>query len=251
MRLSSADIKKRAPNGELRRLAIVVAARWTRTALWCGAVAGPLFLLVATLLGATRRRYDATRLPISLLAVGRDGWTQIANFVLCGILMVVFAAGLHFALEGRGATWGPIMFALIGMGLVGAGLFATDPGKGFPPLGQAEPGPTLHGHFHDVFSLLVFAGFPAAAFVMAAHFTAYGEHRWAVGTRVCGGVLAVGFVVVLVAFNLEGGLADVAGVIQRVWLAVAFGWLTAVSIDVLQRDATARSLPGRVETGGR
>ena len=228
----------------------MVAARWTRTALWCGAVAGPLFLLVATLLGATRRRYDATRLPISLLAVGRYGWTQIANFVLCGILMVVFAAGLHFALEGRGATWGPIMFALIGMGLVGAGLFATDPGRGFPPFGEAEPGPTLHGHFHDVFSLLVFAGFPAAAFVMAAHFTGHGEHRWAVGTRVCGWVLAAGFVVVLVAFNREGALADVAGVIQRVWLAAAFGWLTAVSIHVLQRGATARWFPGRIDTAG-
>lgn len=251
MRPSNADINSRGPDGELRRLAVVVAAKWTRTALWCGAVAGPLFLLVATLLGATRRRYDARRLPISLLAVGRYGWTQIANFVLCGILVVVFAAGLHFALEGRGATWGPIMFALIGMGLVGAGLFATDPGRGFPPFGEAEPGPTLHGHFHDVFSLLVFAGFPAAAFVMAAHFTAHGEHRWAVGTRLCGSVLAVGFVVVLVAFNREGAPADVAGVIQRVWLAVAFGWLTAVSIHVLQRGATARSFPGRIDTAGR
>src|SRR5207344_417218 len=89
-------------------------------------------------------------------------------------------------------------------------------------------------------SLLVFAGFPAAAFVMAAHFTGHGERRWAVGTRACGWVLAAGFVVVLVAFNREGALADVAGVIQRVWLAVAFGWLTAVSIHVLQRGATAR-----------
>jgi len=209
-----------------------------------------LFLLAATLLGATRRRYDATLLPISVLAVRRYGWTQIANFVLCGMLMVVFAAGLHFVLEGRGATWGPIMFALIGTGLVGAGLFATDPGNGFPPPGQAEPGPTLHGHLHDVLSLLVFAGFPAAAFVMASHFTPHGEHRWAHGTRVCGWLLAAGFVVVLVAFNQGGGLADVAGVIQRVWLAVAFGWLTAVSIHILQRTATARSIPGHIDTAG-
>ena len=78
-------------------------AKWARTLLWCGAVAGPLFLVVALLLGAQRSRYDATRMPISLLAVGRDGWTQIANFVVCGVLVVAFAVALHLTLEGCSA----------------------------------------------------------------------------------------------------------------------------------------------------
>jgi hypothetical protein len=203
---------------------------------------GPLFLVVAFVLGARRSRYDATRMPISLLAVGRDGWTQIANFVLCGVLTVAFAAGLRLAFEGRGAKWGPILFGLIGIGLIGAGPFVTDPGLGFPPAGQAEPGPTFHGHLHDMFSAFVFVGFPAAAFVMASSFAAHGDHRWALGTRLTAWVLAAGSVVVVVAFNQEGALADVAGVIQRCWLTIAFGWLTAVSIHVVHGVTTTRPI---------
>jgi hypothetical protein len=139
-----------------------------------------LFLLVAFLLGAQRSGYDATRMPISLLAVGRDGWTQIANFVVCGVLVVAFAVGLHLALEGRGARWGPMLFGLIGIGLIGAGPFATDPGLGYPPAGQAEPGPTFHGHLHDVFSAFVFAGFPAAAQAVNAGMSAEASYQpWA------------------------------------------------------------------------
>ena len=223
-------------------------AKWARTLLWCGAVAGPLFLVVAFLLGAQRSGYDATRMPISLLAVGRDGWTQIANFVVCGVLVVAFAVGLHLALEGRGARWGPMLFGLIGIGLIGAGPFATDPGLGYPPAGQAEPGPTFHGHLHDVFSAFVFAGFPAAAFVMASYFAAHGDHRWALRTRVCAWVLAAGSVLVLVAFNEEGALGDVGGVIQRCWVTIAFAWLAAVSVHVVHGVTTTLRLPGPIGT---
>jgi hypothetical protein len=207
-----------------------------------------VFLLVAFLLGAGRSRYDATRMPISLLAVGSDGWMQIANFLVCGVLLLAFAAGLHLVLEGVGARWGPILFGLIGIGLIGAGPFPTDPGLGFPPAGQAEPGPTFHGHVHDVFSALVFAGFPAAAFVMASHFAAQHDDRWAVGTRLCAWVLTMGSVLVLVAFNQDGALGDVAGVIQRCWVTIAFAWLTVVSIHVLHGLPTTRPIRGPIDT---
>jgi hypothetical protein len=187
-------------------------------------------------------------MPISLLAVGRDGWTQIANFVVCGALVLAFAAGLGMVLEGRGARWAPILFGLIGIGLIGAGPFATDPGLGFPPAGQAELGPTVHGHLHDVFSAFVFVGFPAAAFVMASYFAAHHDHRWALGTRLCAWVLAVGSVLVFVAFNQDSALEDIAGLLQRCWVTTAFAWLTAVSLRFVHGLATSRSYPGPVGT---
>jgi hypothetical protein len=182
-------------------------------------------------------------MPISLLAAGRDGWAQIANFVLCGMLIVAFAAGLRLALTGRGATWGPILFGLIGIGFIGAGPFVTDPGEGFPPAGQAEAGPTFHGHLHDLFSAFVFAGFPAAAFVMASYFAAHGDRRWALGTRLSAWVLAAGSVLVLIAFNQGGTLEDVAGVIQRGWVTIAFAWLSCVSVHVVRGATTTRRFP--------
>jgi hypothetical protein len=89
-----------------------------------------------------------------------------------------------------------------------------------------------------VFSLFVFVGFPAAAFLLGAHFGRHRDRGWAVATRLCGGLLAVGFAVVLIAFNRPGFLADNAGLIQRGWLVIAFGWLTALTIHVI-RNMTA------------
>jgi hypothetical protein len=203
---------------------------------------------MAFLLGAQRASYDATRMPISLLAVGRDGWTQIANFVLCGGLVLAFAVGLRMVLEGPGGRWAPILFGLIGIGLIGAGPFATDPGLGFPPAGQAEPGPTFHGHLHDLFSAFVFVGFPAAGFVMASYFTAQHDHRWALATRLCAWVLAVGSVLVLVAFNQDSALGDVAGLIQRCWVTIAFALLTALSLHVVHGLSIGRPYLGPVGT---
>jgi hypothetical protein len=41
---------------------------------------------------------------------------------------------------------------------------------------------------------------------------------------------------------------DVAGVIQRCWLAIAFAWLTAASIHVVHGMTTTRPYPGPVST---
>ena len=51
----------------------------TKTLLSCGAIAGPLFVLVFLVEGATRAGYDPLRHPVSSLALGDHGWTQIAE----------------------------------------------------------------------------------------------------------------------------------------------------------------------------
>jgi hypothetical protein len=197
-------------------------------------VAGPFFVIAALVIGSFRDRYDQLRLPISLLAVGNCGWIQIANFVICGMSMFALAQGTRTILTGRGSTWGPLLIAIVGLGLVGAGIFPTDPGRGFPPRGQAEPGPTLHGHLHDVFSLAVFAGLPATTFVLARYLSDRDARGWARSSTICGVALAIGFAVILVAFNTDVWLADVAGLIQRLWVAIGFGFLSLVSLLLLR-----------------
>ncbi len=79
----------------------------TKALLACGAIAGPLFVLVFLVEGATRAGYDPLRHPVSSLALGDHGWTQIANFVVAGLLTLAFAAGLRLALwPARGSMWG-------------------------------------------------------------------------------------------------------------------------------------------------
>ena len=54
--------------------------------LACGAVAGPLFIVVGLTQALTRAGFDPVKHPLSLLSVGDLGWIQITNFVVTGLL---------------------------------------------------------------------------------------------------------------------------------------------------------------------
>ena len=80
----------------------------TRTLLLCGAVAGPLFLLTVLIQDYTRPDFNPRLQGLSLLSLGDWGWVQIVNFVLAGVLNLLYAWGLRRRLHpGRAGTWGP------------------------------------------------------------------------------------------------------------------------------------------------
>ena len=119
------------------------AARTTTGLLACGAAAGPLFVLAFLVIGAVRASYNPLRHPVSSLALGDYGWLQSANFIVTGLLTLAFALGLRRATRfGAGSTWGPVLVGVYAVGLVGAGIFATDPFSGYPrepPPGASTP----------------------------------------------------------------------------------------------------------------
>ncbi len=60
------------------------------------------------------------------LALGPHGWVQTASFVVSGLLLTVFAAGLHLgATGGRGSRAGPALLSLAGVAMALMG-FETD-----------------------------------------------------------------------------------------------------------------------------
>jgi hypothetical protein len=56
-----------------------------RNLIYCGIVAGPLFIAVTLIQAFTRTGFDLARHPLSLLSLGSLGWIQILNFVVSGI----------------------------------------------------------------------------------------------------------------------------------------------------------------------
>jgi hypothetical membrane protein len=88
-----------------------------RALLRCGVI-GPVFFTIAYLIeGATRADYDPLSNAVSELALGDQGWTQIANFLITGILFVAFAFALGLRRHREG--WAlPAAVALIGVGLM-------------------------------------------------------------------------------------------------------------------------------------
>ena len=152
---------------------MVTESRLGRILLWCGVV-GPAFFVVSFLVqGAVRPGYDPLRHPVSSLSLGGGAaWVQSATFLITGLLVIAFAVGLGRAGCGR---WTPILIGLVGLGLMGAGVFTSDPINGYPP-GTPIPAPrTTSGILHDQFSTPVFTALPAACLVMARRFGRQGR----------------------------------------------------------------------------
>ena len=52
---------------------------------------------------------------------------KTASLMLPGLLFIVFAIGLHRGISGGRSRIGPILLGIFGAGLVGSGVFSTDP----------------------------------------------------------------------------------------------------------------------------
>jgi hypothetical protein len=137
---------------------------------------------------------------------------------------------------------------LAGIGLIGAGIFVTDPLNGYPPRTPVIPTQrTAHGILHDLFGIPFFLGLPIACFVFAQFFSRQGKRNWAWYSRLSGiGMFAVFFVARL-GFRLlptYPGLAANFGLLQRITVTIGFSWLTLLAVYVLNVQAEQPS-PGR------
>ena len=60
----------------------------SRTMLWSGILAGPLYLLVGYAQAFTRKGFDLRHHPLSVLSNGDLGWIQVLNFLVSGALVI-------------------------------------------------------------------------------------------------------------------------------------------------------------------
>ena len=98
--------------------------------LWTGVVGPILFVLVETIDGAITPGYSAMREAVSYLELGPGGWIQILNFLVTGLLLILFALGFFrwmrplMASVSRAGAFA--LLTLTGVGLVMANLFLPD-----------------------------------------------------------------------------------------------------------------------------
>lgn len=105
----------------------------TKTLLWCGVFAFPIFITTFFIEGVFREDYSSIRFPLSSLAIGVTGWTQMTNFIVTGILLLIFSFGLRRVFNSTITKFkGPLLISLVGIGLIGAGSCYTDPVYGYP-----------------------------------------------------------------------------------------------------------------------
>ncbi|HET8843115.1 MAG TPA: DUF998 domain-containing protein, partial [Ktedonobacteraceae bacterium] len=158
-------------------------------------------------------------------------WMQIANFIVCGVLVICFAFGLRRVLSpGRASLWGPLLLGIFGLCLICAGIFVTDPFLGYPP--DAPITATLHGSLHLFVSLIVFISLPAACFVMIRRFVNRPAWRgWVLYSLATGILVLLFFVLTDVIANL--GLQAPAGLFQRITISIGWIWVAVLAFRLL------------------
>ncbi len=215
------------------------AARVTRGLLAGGLVAGPLWVGVVLIQMLMRPGFDIRRHAVSQLSLGDLGWIQVTNFIVAGLLMVACAVGMRRALHGgRAGTWGPLLVALWGLGLVGAGLFVADPMNGFPPGTPNVPGHLSgHGALHLLSSSVAFLSLIAASgVVFARRGAALGEPGW----TVCSAATGACFLLAWVALAATGAGIAAINVAFAIAVALAWTWLTLMAARLV-RDSRRSS----------
>jgi|tagenome__1003787_1003787.scaffolds.fasta_scaffold20619637_2 hypothetical membrane protein len=214
---------RREPQPPSAPLAAAPRVSPTRRALATAGAVGPLvFLAVTVLAGLLKPGYDAREQSVSDLAVGAYGWLQTANFFVLGLAMI--AASL--ALAGRASRGAVALLAAAGAGMVAVALFPTD---------LAGAPPTAHGAAHDTISLGIFLALIAASAVHGRALRRAARERGLArySTLTAAAVFALFAVFAVFAGDVGDPLHAVSGLIERVFIAAAFGWVTVVSMRLL------------------
>lgn len=195
-----------------------------RALLVSGAVGPLLFMITFFIDGATRPGYDPWRNFVSQLGVGERGWLQIANFIICGALVLAGAVGLWRSPCSRVVA---VIIGVLAVGMIGAGIFVVDPWLGYPPGERVLPRPTFHDSAHQLVSLIVFLALGLAPLAVALH-DARSSRTWAAYSMLSG-IVVLGFFAATVAVSAQQDILsdDPIGLLQRISVVAGFAWLAA------------------------
>ncbi len=208
----------------------------TKRLLICGPPGCILFTVVFLIQGQLRDDYSPLKFPISSLSIGQYGWIQRANFLISGFLIFLFAIGFRRATPLlKSSLWTSRLIGAAGVGLIGAGLFSSDPVYGYPvtePISIAQF--TITGHLHDFFSIFVFVSLPIACFKMRKRFQEFNNTKWANYTLISVTGMLTAFILAALGFKQIPVLVDFAGAFQRLSIIFSFIWLTSLSVFIIK-----------------
>ena len=211
-------------------------AEQTKLLLTSGVLAGPLYILVGLAQILTREGFDITRHPLSFMSLGDLGWIQIANFIVTGLLVIASAIGLRrlAGAENR-LRRGALLIGIYGLGVLGGGIFVTDPALGFPP-GTPNTYPetmSWHGLLHFIFGQLGFLALIIASFVYARYFAAKGLRGWAMFSALTGAIFL--FAMIAGVVTSAGDSAALGLLTLYAAVTLAWVWLSALSYYMRSR----------------
>jgi len=207
----------------------------TRVLLACGAVAGPMYVMVTMAEALTRDGFDLRQHRFNWLTTGDLGWIHQANMVLVGVLTVLLAVGVRQMLRaGRGAVWGPRLLGLCGMAYIIGGMLTADPVAGFPPGTTPEMvHTTWQGAVQNASRGASTLFLIAASLVIARWFVGEGRRNWA---WFYGAAIPTVFAALTAVGLAIGGNPSALAFLMTPWI-----WVTALAVHLYRREAKRRT----------
>jgi hypothetical protein len=210
----------------------------TRLLLMGGVLAGPIYILVGIAQILTREGFDITRHPLSMMSLGDLGWIQITNFIITGLLVIAGAIGLRrSARDDKRLRRAALLLGIYGLGVLGGGLFVTDPALGFPP-GTPDTYPqtmSWHGLLHFIFGQIGFLALIIASFIYARYFAVHHLSGWAIFSALTGLIFLSAIIAIIATAGGEGS----AWASLALYAAVALSWIWLATISYYMRRELA------------
>jgi hypothetical membrane protein len=191
--------------------------------------------------------YNPAREAMS--ALGAKNAEHPMSFTVGVIALGVGAVCMAFTfgrrLSGKAARATGVLLLLVGLALGTAGLAREDCSPDLAACAALEEAGTVSASHttHELVSMLGFVFVVAAAFTLARALRRSERTAHLAGRTKAVGLVLVAMLVLLVANPVPA----VGGILQRVWVALAFGWLAYVSVAV-SRARVTRTPPAMCES---
>ena len=193
--------------------------------LLVGVAAAIVFAAALLIEGARRPGYDPIYHTGSELDLGERGWVQRANFLLMGVGVFAFAAGVNRTLN---TDVGAALLATFGFGMIVAGVFVPDAVRGYPPGSPSNTSakPTWQALAHAIVGgPVAFLALFGACLSIAGHL----QGAWRLYTILT--ALAGLAMTIWTALAFQRDAAK-TGLIQRGLIVVYWSWIALLGIHL-------------------
>jgi uncharacterized membrane protein len=198
--------------------------------IWAGVIGPVLFVFVFSFDGFLKPDYLSQ--PISYLEVGSYGWIQSANFIVLGLLLILFALGFFQRMNPLIKQL-PLLISTVLLLLVGLA-FAND--GVFIPAAPSESQNAVHSVLHAIGFEVIFSLLPIACLIIGWQLRKTAVWRGYSWYSIITGIITVipALFVLFSSFAPSGTQSSsFVGLINRIFVVEALAWYVVMGIRML------------------
>lgn len=204
-------------------------------AIWAGMLGPLLFVKIFLVEGWLRPGYQPLKMYVSELSLGERGWIQITNFIVFGVLFLLFSRGVAAEFPtGTASRGGPILLTITAICYLLSGPFVMDPAN--TPRDQM----TIPGVLHGILGGIVFTLMPIICFVFLRRFREDPKWHFFQGwTLILGTLIAAAVILLTAATKLpdtQNIFTNWLGLIQRTAIVPFMIWIFIFALEMYRKS---------------